>query len=118
MGSDLAISTCSGIKVDSLFHENNNDDDLADFDTPQGGNTHYPFAHEPTETGRIHDIRHYIKKFEKDLKEDREHVKVKSSYNADDNDLISSEEISLFDKVILKNRIESGCLLVCDIRVF
>ncbi|XP_010922937.1 uncharacterized protein [Elaeis guineensis] len=118
MGSDLAISSCSGIKADSLFHENNNQGDLVDFDTLQGGNAQCSFAHEPTETGGIHDIRCYIKKFKKDPKESQEHVKVKSSYNADDNDLISSEESFLFDKVILKNRIESGCLLVCNIRVF
>ncbi|XP_008792465.2 uncharacterized protein LOC103709064 [Phoenix dactylifera] len=118
VGSDLAISSRSGIKADSLFHENNNHDDLARFDTPQSGNARYSFAHEPTETGGIHDIRCYIKKFKKDPKEGRERVKVKSSYNADDYDLISSEESLLFDKVFLKNRIESGGLFVCNIRVF
>lgn len=118
MGPDLAISSCSGIKADSLFHEKNNHGDLVDFDTLQGGNAQYSFAHEPTETSGIHDIRCYIKKFKKDPKESPEHVKVKSSYSADDNDLISSEESFLFDKVILKNRIESGRLLFCNIRVF
>lgn len=103
VGSDIATSSCTGIKADSLFHENNNHDGVADFDTPQ--------------TGGILDIRCYVKQFEKDPKS-WEHIKLKSSYHADDYDLISSEESFLFDKVILKNRIESGGLLVCNVRVF
>ncbi|KAG1338253.1 hypothetical protein COCNU_04G005590 [Cocos nucifera] len=106
MGSDLAISSCSGIKADSLFHENNNHGDLVDFDTLRGRNAQYSFAHEPTETGGIHDIRCYIKKFKKDPKESQDHAKVKSSYGADDNDLISSEESFLFNKLPVKSGME------------
>lgn len=118
VGSNLTISSCSGIKAASLFHENCDHDDLVDFGTLQRGNSHYSLSDEPTETGGIHGFRHYIKQFEKDSTEGRKHVKVKSSYDTDDHDFVSSAESLLLERVILKNRIEYGGLLVCDVRVF
>ncbi|XP_010251651.1 PREDICTED: uncharacterized protein LOC104593480 isoform X2 [Nelumbo nucifera] len=82
----------------------------------QMGTFRFSFAHEPTETlGLHHDIRNYVKRFEKEIHKDTGECQIarSSSYDADDYKLQVSAESLLFDKVIFKNRIESGSLLLC-----
>ena len=66
-----------------------------------------------------YDMRQYIKKFEKGpRREVVEHASVKPSYSPDNYDLNAKAETLVFDSLILRNRMESGGMLLCDIRVF
>nr|CAD1817404.1 unnamed protein product [Ananas comosus var. bracteatus] len=92
---------------------------VTDLDTPRSGKSRFSFSHQSDQDFEVHDIRNYIKKFEKDIsKEHKENVKVRSSYNSDDYVSTNSAESLLSDIVILKNRIESGGLLLCNMRIF
>nr|CAD1817389.1 unnamed protein product [Ananas comosus var. bracteatus] len=92
---------------------------VTDLDTPRSGKSRFSFSHQSDQDFEVHDIRNYIKKFEKDIsKEHKENVKVRSSYNSDDYVSTNTAESLLSDVVILKNRIESGGLLLCNIRIF
>ncbi|KAJ6833077.1 uncharacterized protein M6B38_341725 [Iris pallida] len=119
-GSELAIrSSCSSTKP-AHIHVNNNHDDLGDYDKPRSENCQFSFAREPTEPAVINDdIRQYIKKFGKETRKERtESANARSTYNPEEYDLRSKAEILLLDRIILGNRMESGGLLVCDIRTF
>ena len=109
-GSDLAIRSSSSSKAVNGDH-----DDLLDYDTPRSGNLQRSFT---MAADGAHDIRQYIKKFEKGLKrEGMEHASVKSSYSPDNYDLSAKAESLVSDSLILRNRMEWGGLLLCDIRV-
>ncbi|KAL4599290.1 hypothetical protein ACB092_11G116700 [Castanea dentata] len=72
----------------------------------------FTFAGKTTETFELqHDIKKYIRTFEKhDVVSENNRS---NCYNMDEYNLQASAQSFLFDKVILKNRIESGSLLVC-----
>ena len=75
-------------------------------------NFQFTFAGKTTETFELqHDIKKYIRTFEKhDVVSENNRS---NCYNMDEYNLQTSAQSLLFDKVILKNRIESGSLLVC-----
>ncbi|KAF8398089.1 hypothetical protein HHK36_017015 [Tetracentron sinense] len=114
---------CSRGHEDSYFTANSSSkdpskgqDNLAGTNTDRIGNFQFSFARESTETlGLHHDIRNYIKKFEKEIEKDGVDCRIARSnyYNADEYRLQVSAESLLFDRVILKNRVESGGLLLC-----
>lgn len=72
----------------------------------------FTFAGKTTETFELQqDIKKYIRTFEKhDVVSENNRS---NCYNMDEYNLQASAQSLLFDKVILKNRIESGSLLVC-----
>ncbi|PKA49158.1 hypothetical protein AXF42_Ash010843 [Apostasia shenzhenica] len=73
----------------------------------------------PMEAFESHDLRNYIKKFEKKSNESSEHIEEISRFSFDDYDLYNSAESLLQELIILRNRIESGSLLLCcNIRNF
>lgn len=119
-GSEFTVdSTCNRSKAASLTPANGSSDDLVGFVTPRSGSNEFSFSRGAMETGEVNNIRHYIKKFGKEFrKESVVSGNVRSSYNADDYDNESSAEKLLFDRVLLRGRIESGGLLLCDIRIF
>uniref|UniRef100_A0A1D1ZE94 Uncharacterized protein PF13_0277 n=1 Tax=Anthurium amnicola TaxID=1678845 RepID=A0A1D1ZE94_9ARAE len=78
----------------------------------------FSFSRKPEESVGFYDIKHYVKKFGKELQAVDEHLNVRSSYYGDDYDLNVSDESLLLEKTMLRNRIESGCLLICDVRTF
>ena len=75
-------------------------------------NFQFTFAGKTAETFELqHDIKKYIRTFEKhDVVSENNRS---NCYNMDEYNLQTSAQSLLFDKVILKNRIESGSLLVC-----
>ncbi|KAK1317790.1 hypothetical protein QJS10_CPA05g00655 [Acorus calamus] len=74
---------------------------------------------EPIRSRELHDIRSYIKKFEKEQPKEEivDYPSIMSSYNADDYDSCTLAESVLYEKVILRNRIDFGGLLICDVRI-
>ncbi|XP_043725879.1 uncharacterized protein LOC122672479 [Telopea speciosissima] len=86
-----------------------------EIDAEQVGNFQFSFSHEPMKTqGLFDDIRSYIKKFEKETHNNERDCQTRlSSYDADDYKSHFLAESLLFDKVILKNKIQSGSLLLC-----
>ncbi|KAJ9564837.1 hypothetical protein OSB04_000803 [Centaurea solstitialis] len=69
----------------------------------------FSFGHKPLELQ--HDIKSYIKTFEKDTGIDG--IASRSSYNVDDYNLLEINERLLFDKVLFRNQQESGSLHIC-----
>ncbi|OVA13762.1 hypothetical protein BVC80_1769g13 [Macleaya cordata] len=119
---DQVQSTFSRQGSDSMARSNTkepirDEDKVIDRDTTSTRNFQFSFAREPTEAVAIHnDIRNYIKKFEKEIKKDGRDCKAVRSnyYDADDyEELQVLDERFLFDRVILKSRIESGGLHLC-----
>ncbi|XVF24581.1 hypothetical protein REPUB_Repub13aG0140200 [Reevesia pubescens] len=61
------------------------------------------------------DIKKYVKGFEKDIgKVDIDSQITRNSYDPDEYNLLASQQNLLFDHVFLKNRLESGSLLLCN----
>ena len=62
------------------------------------------------------DIKKYVKGFEKDIgKVDIDsQITRRNSYDPDEYNLQASQQSLLFDHVFLKNRLESGSLLLCN----
>ncbi|XP_039132342.1 uncharacterized protein LOC120269123 isoform X2 [Dioscorea cayenensis subsp. rotundata] len=118
--SDCALSSiCSGRKFSDPTLSNDNQVGQIDSDTPRSETYQFSFRHKQNETRRVHDIRHYLKNFEKDPRtEIARGTKTRLSYNADVYDLNTSAERLLSEKVIFRNRIDTGGLLICDIRIF
>ncbi|KAJ4978257.1 hypothetical protein NE237_009037 [Protea cynaroides] len=88
---------------------------LTEIDAEQVGNVQFSFSREQMETkGLFHDIRSYVKKFEKETPNNERdcHTRL-SCYDADAYKSDFLAESLLFDRVILKNRIQSGSLLLC-----
>lgn len=101
------------------MHAGASHDDLLDYDTAQSGNIQLSFVHDQEEADGGHDIRQYVKKLVKGpRRESSEHVNVKLSYGHDDYDSSAKAESLVFDSLILRNRVEFGGLLLCDVRVF
>ena len=77
--------------------------------------THFSFGHKSTESIELqHDIKKYIKTFEKDKGlDDIASEKSRANDNVDAYGLLDVSESLLFDKVFLKNRQESGSLHIC-----
>ncbi|ONK77970.1 uncharacterized protein A4U43_C02F12840 [Asparagus officinalis] len=116
--SDLALSSCSSSKAGSLIHANGSHNGLL-YNFPQSEDMQESFARDKMKAVGAHDIRHYIQKFEKGQRKDRlENVNVKSRYNPEEYDLSAKSESLVFDHLILRNRIDSGGLLLCNLRIF
>ncbi|GMY23549.1 hypothetical protein FCV25MIE_18790 [Fagus crenata] len=103
----------SGLTASSISKESNIDPVSQDSaDSKRGRKFQFTFAGKTTETFELQqDIKKYIRNFEKhdiDSESDRSNC-----YNMDEYNLQASAQSLLFDSVILKNRIESGSLLVC-----
>ncbi|GMP60936.1 hypothetical protein CsSME_00023602 [Camellia sinensis var. sinensis] len=82
-----------------------------------GRKLQFSFSRKPTESvGLQQDIRNYIKKNEKEFeKDDIDSENFRSNYyDLDEYNLQGRAESLLFDRVLFKNRIESGCLHLCD----
>ncbi|WOL12023.1 hypothetical protein Cni_G20787 [Canna indica] len=107
-------SLLSITESDYAINRSGNDDYLPELDTPLSGNRYFSFVRD--RTVGIHEIRNYMN-FEEKSK-CGEDVKKRSSYNAEDHNLNFSPETVLFEKVTLKNRIDFGGLLICNIRIF
>lgn len=76
----------------------------------------FSFAQKPKENFKIHDIKSYIKHFERDVKRDMVNGNADgkgSDYYTDEFDLHGRLERLLFDRVFSRNRIESGGLHLC-----
>jgi len=80
--------------------------------TETGSKPCFSFSQKPSETSAIQqDIHQYIKKFEKKVLKSST---MRSNYcDPLEYSLQSSSESLLIDRVLLKNRIESGNLLLC-----
>jgi hypothetical protein len=78
----------------------------------KGRNFKFSFAAKTTKAfDPQHDISKYIRNFEKhDIDSE---IARSNCYNMDEYNLQASAESLLFDSVILRNRIESGSLLLC-----
>ncbi|KAI3665027.1 hypothetical protein L6452_43643 [Arctium lappa] len=76
----------------------------------------FSFGHKPTESIELqHDIKNYIKTFEKDTGIDGiVSQRSRTNYNADAYNLLDVNEHLLFDKVLFRNRQESGSLHICS----
>ncbi len=103
----------SGLTASSISKESNIDPVSQDSaNSKRGRKFQFTFAGKTTETFELQqDIKKYIRNFEKhdiDSESDRSNC-----YNMDEYNLQASAQSLLFDSVILKNRIESGSLLVC-----
>ncbi|KAF6167292.1 hypothetical protein GIB67_043153 [Kingdonia uniflora] len=94
-------------------------DDSVHTKTPESRSSHFSFIDKPVETsvGAHGDIRSYIKMFEKETRKASVECKaVRSSYyDGEDYELQHQDETLLFDRVIYKNRIETGGLLLCSL---
>ncbi|KAK1293806.1 hypothetical protein QJS10_CPA16g01272 [Acorus calamus] len=116
---DASASTNSStIKTTNQMNEIGGHAKLMNLDMLDNENIQSSRTREPLQAGELHDIRNYIKKFEKEqMKEDNSMVPdIMSRYNVDDYNSSMLAEGVLFEKVIMRNRIESGGLLVCDVR--
>lgn len=72
-----------------------------------------------TGSGGAHNLEYYVTRFRKGLHpEGDDQSSSRSSFCGDDYDQRVSPEMFLLEKAALRNRIESGCLIVCDVRVF
>ncbi|XP_077248858.1 uncharacterized protein LOC143888352 [Tasmannia lanceolata] len=115
--SDFTASDSTSKDTDQM-QANDNQVNLASPSAGQNGNVPFSFALELAEMDGIHNIRNYINNFKKELRKGGvESWKVRSSYNADDYDLSLSADSLLSEKVILRNRIEYGGLLLCSVRI-
>lgn len=76
----------------------------------------FSFGHKPTESIELqHNIKNYIKTFEKDMGIDGiTSERSRTNYNADVYNLLDVNERLLFDKVLFRNRQESGSLHICS----
>lgn len=76
----------------------------------------FSFGHKPTESIELqHDIKNYIKTFEKDTGIDGIVLeRSRTNYNVDAYSLLDVNERLLFDKVLFRNRQESGSLHICN----
>ncbi|KAF9596248.1 hypothetical protein IFM89_008411 [Coptis chinensis] len=74
----------------------------------------FSFAHEPKEDKIRHEMGNYIKMFQKEIqKGDDCRVARPRHYDEDYYDFSLPDETLLFDKVVFRNRIESGVFLLC-----
>ncbi|XP_042515100.1 uncharacterized protein LOC122089429 isoform X5 [Macadamia integrifolia] len=106
----------SVLTAGSCYKDPGNDQrSLIETDAEQVGNFQFSFSHEPMKTkGLFNEIKSYIKKFEKETENNERDCQTRlSSYNADDYESHFLAESLLFDRVIFKNRIQSGSLLLC-----
>lgn len=119
-GSDLGISSsCSGSKAGSLMHVNRRHDDPRVHDTSRSEKLNLSLAEDRKGAVGDDDIRQYIKKFEKGIRsKTTEHLNGKPRYCPEDYESSGLAESYVFDSVMLRNRIESGGLLICDFRTF
>ncbi|XP_054810844.1 uncharacterized protein LOC129312323 [Prosopis cineraria] len=81
--------------------------------SPSGSKFQFSFAKKPSETSELHQgIEQYIKNLDKNVIK-LSNVRSSNYHNIDKYDCNSSAEDLLIDSVLMKNRIESGSLLLC-----
>lgn len=82
--------------------------------TQSGCKFRFSFAQQPSETSSElhHGIQQYIKKFDKNVIKSS-NVRSSNYCDLDKYSYSSSAENFLIDKVLMKNRIDSGSLLLC-----
>ncbi|PIA53265.1 hypothetical protein AQUCO_00900088v1 [Aquilegia coerulea] len=94
-----------------------NPENLEDSSTSQSRKFRFSLAHAPEEADVIrHEMGNFIKMFGKGIqKNEMDHrVAVSSYYDGDFSELSFPDERLLFNKVVLRNKIDSGVLLLCD----
>ncbi|KAF5208179.1 hypothetical protein FRX31_002237 [Thalictrum thalictroides] len=94
-----------------------NPENLADSSTSHSRKFCFSLSHAPEEADVIrHEMGNFIKMFEKKIQnDDRDHRGSMSSYyDGDFSELSFPDERLLFNKVVLRNKIDSGVLLLCD----
>ncbi|XP_038690276.1 uncharacterized protein LOC119989050 isoform X2 [Tripterygium wilfordii] len=78
----------------------------------------FQFSFSP-KSGETFELQEDIKKYVRDFEKDPENVNIKSKdvrssqYDLEENSLYASRQSLLFDRVIFKNRTESGSMLLC-----
>ncbi|GMI90422.1 hypothetical protein HRI_002711500 [Hibiscus trionum] len=108
--SDLTASNISMEQTQDLFHPNSTDSET---------NRKFQFSFSP-KPGPIcelrQDIKMYVKGFEKNTgKIDNDLcITQRNSYDPDEYNVQASQQSLLFDRVFLKNRLDSGSLILCS----
>ncbi|KAE8666329.1 hypothetical protein F3Y22_tig00112501pilonHSYRG00025 [Hibiscus syriacus] len=106
---DLTASNSSMEQTQYLFHPNSTDNEWS-------RKFRFSFSAEPRPICELQqDIKKYVKGFEKDTRKINIDSKIirRNRYDMDDYNLQASQQ-SLFDHVFLKNRLDSGSLLICN----
>lgn len=117
-GTNLAAISSCNISQDVSFPLNVQKHKLSNLGELLGGSIEISSVCEAPNSGESHDFRTYIKRFEKEPNRSANITEVSSRFNIDDYDLDNSAERLLLDIVVFRNRIQSGSLLLCDIRTF
>ncbi|KAL5568725.1 hypothetical protein UlMin_025300 [Ulmus minor] len=81
--------------------------------------SHFSFARRPPETPELqHDIQKYIRNSEKDIKKGGNNLQITRSnnykYDLEEYTFQAAAQSFVFDRVVMRNRIESGSLLLCN----
>ncbi|KAK1423702.1 hypothetical protein QVD17_19010 [Tagetes erecta] len=104
VSSPVVDSRCNELVVDNVVEATNN--------TEQNKKFIFSFGHKPTESIKMqHDIESYIKTFEKDKSTNG--MTSRYNYNKDAYELLDVNASLLFDKVVFRNRQETGSLHIC-----
>ncbi|KAJ0770554.1 hypothetical protein HanPI659440_Chr07g0258951 [Helianthus annuus] len=104
VSSSVVDSSCNERVMDSVVETTDS--------TERDRKSLFSFGHKPTESIKLqHDIVCYIKTFEKDACIDG--TTSRYNYNTDAYGLLDVSESLLFDKVLFRNRQESGSLHIC-----
>ncbi|KAM0006876.1 hypothetical protein Hdeb2414_s0002g00061611 [Helianthus debilis subsp. tardiflorus] len=104
VSSSVVDSSCNEHVMDSVVETTDS--------TERDRKSLFSFGHKPTESIKLqHDIVCYIKTFEKDACIDG--TTSRYNYNTDAYGLLDVSESLLFDKVLFRNRQESGSLHIC-----
>ena len=116
--SDIQSQFLSGYDASALTASSSSKENNLDLVSPnsaiaeKGRKFQFSFAGKTTKTCDLQqDISKYIRNFEKhDIDSE---IARSNCYNMDEYNLQASAESLLFDRVILRNRIEPGSLLLC-----
>ncbi|XP_031474210.1 uncharacterized protein LOC116246459 [Nymphaea colorata] len=93
--------------------------DVVGLTTGQPGNFQFSIARDASEKGESTNvIRSLIKQFGKETEDETVAKCVRTSYDEDHYHLVEVAERLLFEKVIFRNRINSGGLLLCSDSIF
>ncbi|XP_076914472.1 uncharacterized protein LOC143573493 [Bidens hawaiensis] len=105
VSSSVVESSCNKLMTDRVVETTDS--------TERDKQIVFSFGHKQTESIKLqHDIESYIKTFEKDNSMDGI-ISRHTNYNTDAYGLLDGNENLLFDKVLFRNRHESGSLHIC-----
>ncbi|KAI7745480.1 hypothetical protein M8C21_022582 [Ambrosia artemisiifolia] len=105
ISSSVVDSSCNELVMDRVVETSDS--------TERDKKFLFSFGHKQTESIKLpHDIECYLKTFEKDGCKDRR-ITSRNNYNKDAYGLLDVNESLLFDKVLFRNRQESGSLHIC-----